>query len=272
MTRPFSLSFLTYHGATPPQAIRIAAEAGYDFVGLRLLPAAPGGIAFRLMDDPAALAETQAALHETGMRVFDVEMIRVAADFSVEPYRPFLETCASLGARGVLVAGDDTEEARLADNFALLCDAMKPFGISAELEFMPQSKVADAAAACRLLRRADRPNAGIIVDSLHVSRSRTTVEALQDIPREWLHYAQICDGPAAIPTSLDDLNFAARHARLLPGDGAIDLKGIFSALPTDLPVAVEVPNDEQSAGVSAVEWARCGLVQAKAVLAGVDRG
>jgi sugar phosphate isomerase/epimerase len=272
MTRPFSLSFLTYHGAPPPDAVRIAAEAGYDFVGLRLLPAAPGGLAFRLMDESPALAETQAALRDTGMRVFDVEMIRVAPDFSVEPYLPFLEACASLGARGVLVAGDDEDESRLADNFAMLCDAMEPFGVSAELEFMPQSKVADATAACRLLRRADRPNAGIIVDTLHVSRSRTTIEALQAIPREWLHYAQICDGPAAIPTSLDALNFAARHARLLPGAGAIDLRGIFAALPDDLPVAVEIPNDEQSAGLSAVEWARRGLVQAKMILSEAGRG
>jgi sugar phosphate isomerase/epimerase len=193
-------------------------------------------------------------------------MIRVAPVFSVEPYQRFLESCAELGARAILIAGDDADEARLADNFALLCQAMAPFSLSADLEFMPQSKVADAAAACRVLEQAGQPNAGIIVDALHVSRSRTPHSDVAAIPRKWLHYAQICDGPAEIPTDLEGLNFAARHARLLPGDGAIDLHGIFAELPSDLPVAVEVPNDEQESAFGRTEWARRGFAMAKAVL------
>ena len=53
MGRGYSLSFMTCLGVGPEEAIDAAARAGYDDVGLRLLPAAPGGIAFPLMDDPA---------------------------------------------------------------------------------------------------------------------------------------------------------------------------------------------------------------------------
>jgi hypothetical protein len=42
----------------------------------------------------------------------------------------------------------------------------------------------------------------------------------------------------------------------MPGDGALDLRGMFAALPADLPIAVEIPNDRQSAGLSPVEWAK----------------
>jgi sugar phosphate isomerase/epimerase len=270
MQRNYSLSFLSCLDAPPPAATRTAAETGYDFIGFRRLPAAPGGIAFPLMDDPILLAETLATLRDTGVAVFDIEMIRIAADFSPQSYKPLFETSARLGARSVLVAGDDGEEARMAASFAALCEVAAPYGLSMDLEFMPQTRVRDAASAVRILTAAAQPNAAIIVDALHVSRSRTPLSDIRAIPGEWMNYAQICDGPAEIPTDLDALNYAARRERLLPGDGAIDLAGLFAALPQDLPVSVEVPNEKQAPALGAREWARRGLVMSKAVLSQAD--
>lgn len=270
MQRRYSLSFLTCLDAPPADAVRIAKEAGYDLVGVRLLPAMPGGISFPLMDDPAAMRNTLAALRDTGVEVFDAEIIRVAPGFSAGSYTRFLDACAQLGARSVLVAGDDGDEARMTASFAALCEAARPFGLSMDLEFMPQSEVHDAAAALRILRGADQPNAAIIVDALHVSRSRTALADLRAIPRGWMNYAQICDGPAEIPTDRDGLNFAARHARLLPGEGAIDLPALFACLPADLPISVEVPNQVQAPALGAREWARRALLRAKQVMAQAD--
>lgn len=256
MSRELSLSFLTCHGAPPEEAARAAAAAGYDYVGFRLLPASPGGLAFPLMDDAARVARLRSLLSDLGVAVFDVEMIRLAPGFEVEPFLPFLDCSARLGARSILVAGDDPDEARVAGSLASLCEAAAGFGLSIDLEFMPQSETGDLASALRVLRAADQPNQGVIVDALHSSRARVGVEEIAGIPREWLHYAQICDGPAEIPTSREALNHAARHERLLPGDGGIDLAAIFAALPPDLPIAVEVPNDERSKGMSTEAWAR----------------
>jgi sugar phosphate isomerase/epimerase len=259
MTRSYSLSFLTCLGAGPEQAIDAAAHAGYDFVGVRLLPAAPGGIAFPLMEEPARVKDLVQRMQDGGIGLFDVEMIRIGPDFDPFPYLPFLDCAARLGAKTILVAGDDPDEARLADSYARLCEAGAAFGLWLDLEFMPQSELRDLAAALRVLRHADQPNQGIIVDALHVSRSLTSHAELAAIPPHYLHYAQICDGPAEIPTTREALNFAARHERLMPGDGAIDLVGLFNALPAFLPIAVEVPNDKQSAGLTAYEWAKRGL-------------
>ena len=41
--RSFSLAYLSAHTLTPPQTVDVAASTGYQFVGLRLLPSAPGG-------------------------------------------------------------------------------------------------------------------------------------------------------------------------------------------------------------------------------------
>ncbi|WP_406854353.1 sugar phosphate isomerase/epimerase [Alsobacter sp. KACC 23698] len=264
--RQWSLSFLTCLGAAPEDAARAAAEAGYDFVGLRLAPASPGGVAFPLMDQPTRVRDLRRLMADRGIGVFDVEMIRLGPDFDVEGHLRLLECSADLGARVVLVAGDDPDESRLTASYAQLCAAAAPFGLCMDLEFMPQSELGDLAAARRVLEAADQPNQGVIVDALHVSRSRTPVADVAALPPAWLHYAQICDGPADIPSSREALNHAARHARLMPGDGGIDLAPIFAALPADLPIAVEVPNDAQSAGWSAADWARRGLASAKAAL------
>ena len=85
-----------------------------------------------------------------------------------------------------------------------------------------------------------------------------------------MNYAQICDGPAEIPDTLDGLNHAARRERLLPGYGAIDLVGLFATLPADLPVSVEIPNDNQAPALGAREWARRAVEASKEVLARAD--
>lgn len=270
MQRRYSLSFLTCLDAPPPEAVRTASAVGYECIGLRLLPAAPGGIAFPLMDDPVLMRETLAALRDTGVEVFDVEIIRIRPGFSAEAYERFLEASARLGAHSVLVACDDADEARMTAAFAALCAVARPFGLSMDLEFMPQSDVRDAAAALRVLQGADQPNAAIIVDALHVSRSHTPLADLRAIPHAWMNYAQICDGPAEIPTERDALNFAARQARLLPGDGAIDLVTLFASLPADLPISVEVPNQQQAPALGAREWARQALLRSRQVMAQAD--
>jgi sugar phosphate isomerase/epimerase len=47
----------------------------------------------------------------------------------------------------------------------------------------------------------------------------------------------------------------ARCERLLPGDGTIDLQGLFAALPSDLPISVEVVNLGREALTSEQDWA-----------------
>ena len=62
MMPSFSLAALTALDLAPPQLIDVAAACGYDHVGLRLLPAMPGGVAYPLMEDDAALRDTIARL------------------------------------------------------------------------------------------------------------------------------------------------------------------------------------------------------------------
>ena len=267
MTRALSLAYLTSHRCTPPEAVALAARQGYGFVGLRLWPNAPGGPQQHLLGRPDVLRETQAALRDTGVGVFDLELIRIGADFDVQRWAALYEAGAALGARAILVAGDDTDEARLTQNYARLCEAMRPFGMTADLEFMPWTGVPDAKAALRIVRNAGTPgNAGILVDALHFGRSHTSLEDIRAIPRGLLHYAQICDAAPGMHFTTEEMIHTARCARLMPGEGGIDLPGLFAALPADLPVSVEVIHEEREHDASPDAWAAACLAASRPFL------
>lgn len=257
MARQLSLAYLSAHGCTPAEAVHVAAESGHAFVGLRLWPNAPGAPCQELLGRPALLRDTQAAIRDTGVGVFDLEIIRLDADFDPHRWDALYEAAAALGARAFLVAGDDRDEARLAAHYARLCEVLQPLGMTADLEFMPWTAVPDARSALRVVERAGRPaNAGILVDALHFGRSTSTLDDIRAIPRELLHYAQICDAEAGTGFSTEQMIHTARCERLPPGEGSIDLHGLFAALPADLPVSVEVVHMERQALASPQDWAR----------------
>lgn len=267
MERAFSLAYLTAGAMPPVEVIRLAAKLGYQAVGLRALPVAPGGDFSPFSDDPALLRETVACMRETGVTVFDMEIVRINAGFSIDHVKRFLEVCGSLCAKAVLVAGDDTDESRLIANYARFCEVAAPYGITADLEFMPWTAVKCANDALRIVQAARQPNGGILVDALHAGRSQTTLADIAAIPRQYLHYAQLCDAPMPAPKSDAELIYTAREARLLPGEGDIDLVGIVSALPDDLPLSVEVPHIERRRAAGVEEWARQALAASKKIAA-----
>ena len=256
MSRTYSLAYLGSHRCTPPEAVRVAAAAGYGFVGLRLWPNAPGAPQQFMLDRPEVLRETLAAQSDTGVGIFDVEIIRIGEGFDPHTYDALYDTCAALQARAILVAGDDPDEARLTEGYARLCEVMAPYRLSADLEFMPWTAVPDARSALRIVRSAGQPaNAGILVDALHFGRSHSTLDDIRAIPRELLHYAQICDATAGTGFTTEQMIHTARCERLLPGDGSIDVQSLFDALPPDLPISVEVVNFEREKTTSPEVWA-----------------
>lgn len=251
MTAGFSMACLTALNLTPPQALRVAARAGFASIGVRVLPASPGGIAYRLMDDARLLEATLAALSDTGVVVFDLEIIRLDAQFDVQRYRPLFEVGLRLGAKAILVGGDDPDRARLIDNYARLCEGAAPYGLTCDLEFMPWTAVKDLAAAKEVVGKSGCRNAGVLVDALH--------------------YAQLCDAPKAIPANDAGLIHTARCERLLPGEGGIELGQLFRRLPADLPVSLEIPNEPRAPIIGADAWAREVMAAARGFFCGLGQ-
>jgi sugar phosphate isomerase/epimerase len=272
MTHIYSLAYLTSVPLAPPDAVELANKLGYQAIGVRIAPAAPGGDFSPLATDTAMLRETIRRIDDTGVPVFDVEIARLGVDFKADRFASFLEVAGRLKARAILVAGDDPDESRLTESFAAFCRAAAPYGLTADLEFMPWTAVKNAKAALRIVTNAGEPNGRILVDSLHAARSATSLDDIASLPRQLLSYAQLCDAPAGIPATNEELIHTARCARLLPGEGGIDLRGMVRALPGDLPLSLEIPNDEWLPKLGAEEWGRRSLAAARRIVAEAAEG
>lgn len=274
MTRPISLAALTVLELTPPQMVTCAAEAGFSHVGIRLLPATPTearhDIVGNIVDDRPLLREVEARLADTGVKVLDVEIFRIKPDTRVADYEAAIATAARLGARELLVAGNDPDEARLIDGFAAFCDLADRYNLGAGLEFMPWTDAKDLIQAARIVERTARANASVLIDPFHFSRSRSRIEDIAAIAPSRLRFMQFCDVPAAIPPTMDQILAEARAERLFPGEGDLDLLGLLRAVPRDIPLSVEVPTHTLAKTVGATERARRALAATRRVLAQLD--
>ena len=256
MPRELSLAHLTALHLTPPALVEAAAGAGFEFVGLRLTAVTPGGVAYPLHEDPALMRETRARLADTGVRVLDVELIKLEPGTDVAEFEPVVAAAAELGARHMLTQGHDPDFSRVTDRYAAFCDLTARYGMTSDIEFLTWTDLNNLDKAAALVRAAGRPNGGILIDTLHFFRSGCRPEEIADVPTDWLHFIHLSDAPAEAPTTVDGLLHTAREARLLPGEGGLDLAGVLRRLPAGRPIALEIPNAEMAQAMSDEERVR----------------
>jgi sugar phosphate isomerase/epimerase len=236
-----SLAALTIIDAGPVEQIRAAAAAGFDAVGLRIVPAEATDVP--VVGDAPLLREIKRLLADTGLSVLDMEVIRLVPDTQVAALLPALEIGAELGAGYVLVIGNDPDQGRTRENFASLCEAAAGFGLRVMLEFVPYRCVRTIEQAHQLIQETGPSNAGICVDALHLSRSGGSPAALRALDPSLFSYMQLCDARPAKPTqpAPAELGQEARTGRLYPGEGALELRDLLEALPAGLPLSIEAP-------------------------------
>ena len=235
----------------------MAAQAGYDFVGLRLIPVA-GQPHQHAVDVPAI----QKRLAATGMKVFDVEVFRLDAETDVGDYEPMLAIAARLGASDLLVHGADSDRSRLADNWGRLCELAERYGLAANMEPMPWVEISTIAKANRILELVPRENAAVLPDAIHFFRE---TNHLDELAATKIRYVQFCDARAERPKSMEEIRRQAREDRLMPGEGELDLAGFLAALPPDLPMCLEIP---YARPMPPLERARLALAKTRSLLLG----
>ncbi len=267
----FSLAALTVLELSPPDMVEVAARAGYAAVGLRLIPATPEEHHYPLVSDTSLRRQTRQRLRETGLKVLDIEILRLKPDSDVtRDFHEVLEIGAELGASEVLVAGNDDDEMRTIDNFAALCELAHPLGLHPHLEFMPWTGVKNLVDAHRIVaaaREAGHDNACLLVDAFHLNRSASRLEDLVRVPPDWLRYVQLCDVAGPIPDSMEAILHEARQQRCFPGDGDIDLEALLATLPAGRPLSLEIPTESlRRQGVTPLERARRALDKARTLV------
>ncbi len=271
MGHQFSLAHLTVLQLTPPEMVRIAARTGYDFVSLRMTAITPSERTYPLMHDKKMMQETKALLADTGVKVLDIELARLGPENEPEDYQAFLEAGAELNARHVITQLPDPDRLRAEERLARLCDMAKPLGLTIDLEFPSWTETPNLDEATRILKNIDRDNAGLLIDTLHFDRSRSGLEDLKAVPREWFNFMHLCDAGKEIPDSIEGLIHTARSERFFPGEGGIDLRAILDCMPT-VPYSLEIPNDLLMAKLGPEEYSRRAIRAAEHYLNGADTG
>ncbi len=162
----------------------------------------------------------------------------------------FLTIADVLGARSWTVLepwfvpiASDRELDRAAEGFATLCDRAAEVGVVAHLEAYPWSGVPDSRTAFEIVRRADRPNGGIVVDTWHLWRGPDHGVLAPDIPGPAVLGIQLADAREDPAGELPD---ECRRLRLLPGDGVAGPAAVLAELRRRgcaAPVGVEVFSD-----------------------------
>jgi sugar phosphate isomerase/epimerase len=234
--RRISLCPLTVNGANLAECISIAAETGYQSVGLRLLNRTPAEAVFR---DEQVLREAEQRLQDSDITALDSEIFWLMPETNVREYQALWDAMERFNSQLLCVLSRDPDLARVFDNFSELCRLTAPHGIKPCLEFCKVTTVETIDQATDIVRRSGQPNARVLVDALHLSRSGGTPADVARTDPALFEYAQLCDAPAAIPDH--ERMLREPGDRLMPGEGGLPLVELVRALPADLPIGIEAP-------------------------------
>ncbi len=149
-----------------------------------------------------------------------------------ERARRKFELMVELGAQNVLVCSNVSPHAlggidRAADDLRELGEIATGFGINVGFEALCWGvHIHDYRDAWEVVRRADHPHVGIILDSFHTLAPDYPVKAIRSIPADRITFVQIADAPR-----IDmDLLQLSRHFRCFPGQGDLDIAGFMAAV------------------------------------------
>jgi sugar phosphate isomerase/epimerase len=261
VTRPLAITASTL--GCPPFRELVAAAAGGGFSALSIWPA-PVYAAARQAG--SSDAELRAMLSDGGVAVNDIDaaVVWVGPDdpggpyFEEAPLDLVMQAGEALRAAyvNVLLVGPRSGDLReAAAAFARVCKRASEHGMAAHLEFSPTREPSRAARALALVERAGWETAGLLIDTWHHHFGADTFADLAALPGQRLLGVQVSDAPAERPVRYA---WATRHHRLVPGEGVIDLVGLFRLLDvigSPAPLTLEVFNEELLASGSAAQIA-----------------
>jgi len=239
--RSIGLAHFSAIGLSPAELVTAAASAGFDTVGLRLFPAFPGAPCYGVPQGSDAARELRLRLDDTGLEVFDIEFVVLEADFQPRSVLPVLEDAAALGAKRLSVCGQDSDRSRLIDNFAALCAVSAEVGMAVDLENMGWRPVRSATDSLDVVEASGAPNAGVLIDALHLFRNGGSLDTISALPAGFVRHVQLCDVRGSAPETDQARIHEAREGRYAPGEGELPLTGMVAALPDDARISVEVP-------------------------------
>lgn len=261
--RSIGVAYLTLAPLPAPESVSVAAEAGFDFVGLRVKPFSASDPDLGMGSGSKLLRETRMRLDDTGLSVLDIEFVLLTETIGEPDWLPVLESGAELGASLVSVAAADSNFARVSDNLTALTETAAKYGMRPALEPISYQRLHTLSEAVDI---ASESGAAVLLDPLHLARAGDDVSAVADVDSTLIPVVQLCDAPSVSPGTQDALARESRFGRLPPGAGQLHLVEFLKAAPPEAPISVEVPNATLRAGMSDVDFARMNLLASRDLL------
>jgi len=217
----FETDFLTFDGS-PVDVGRMVRDHGLEIT------------LFQPFRDFEGLPEPQRArAFERAKRKFDL-MQQLGTDLML--------VCSSVSP--LSLGGVD----RAAADFRELGEIAATHGLRVGYEALAWGRhVNDYRDAWEIVRRADHPSIGLILDSFHALGRRLDVEPIRAIPGDRLFIVQLADAPVI---DMDLLHWS-RHFRNMPGEGelpVVDFMRAVAATGYDGPLSLEIFNDQFRGG------------------------
>lgn len=217
----FENDFLAFDGS-PREVAKMAADVGLEIT------------LYQPFRDFEGLPEPQRQrAFDRAERKFDV-MAELGTDLML--------VCSSVSP--VSLGGID----RAADDFRELGERAAKRNIRVGYEALAWGRhVSDHRDAWEIVRRADHPNIGLIVDSFHTLARKIDPNTIRSIPKDKIFFVQLADAPA-----IDmDLLYWSRHYRNMPGEGDLQVAEFMRAVTAtgyDGYISLEIFNDQFRGG------------------------
>lgn len=232
---------------------KLAAIAAAGFDGLEIFEQ-------DFLQDAASPREVGAMIRDHGLELMLYQPFR---DFEglPEPLRTRafdrarhkFDLMAEMGAELMLICSSLHPQAmggidRAADDLAELAGIAAERGLRIGYEALAWGRhVNDHRDAWEIVRRADHPALGLILDSFHSLARRIRPDTIRRIPGDKIFFVQLADAP-----QIDmDLLYWSRHFRNMPGEGdlpVVDFMRAVAATGYDGPLSLEIFNDQFRGG------------------------
>jgi len=137
-----------------------------------------------------------------------------------------------LGTDLILICSNTSDQAlgginRAADDLAELGERAAARGLRIGFEALAWGRhVNDHRDAWEVVRRADHPNLGLILDTFHTLSRGIPVDSIRSIPADKIFLVQVADAPLI---DMELLSWS-RHLRNFPGQGELPLEAFMDAL------------------------------------------
>lgn len=256
------LAQLSLVRTAPPELVRIAAEAGFDFIGARVRQVTAAERPYDLRPGSPMLAETLRAVRETGVLVKDVEFLLLDGSDQRPAWLEMMRAGQALGATSLTVAASMTDTGQLTDILARMSADGLEHGITPTLEVISYQAVNSLSLAAQIATAA---GCKVVADTLHLSRIAASDQELTE-HAAMIPLLQLCDGPVRRPVDRGGLVTESRSERMVPGEGGFRLSHMVAALPHGTPISVEAPSDATVALIGAQAWAHRLKAGADAVI------